>query len=119
MKTLTVLMVSLFLAGIAEAQVVCFQYAGGVVSCDGPGGNTTLAPLGSPNQGVITQHGQGRNTLTPYTIIPPVSSSPRSRDLNESIRPLDPLDRPSYERASPYATSYLSPSAPTDWERGR
>ena len=114
MRTLTVLIASLFMAGIAEAQVACFQYSGGMVSCDGPSGNTTIAPLGTPNQGVITEYGRGRNSLTPYTIIPPASSSSRPRDLNESIRPLDRLDRPSYERESPYAPTYQSPYPPTD-----
>ena len=85
---LLLLVTRLFIAGMAEGQVACFQYSGGVVSCDGPSGNTTIAPLGTPNQDVVTEHGHGRNSLTPYTIIPPASSSPRSRDLNESIRPL-------------------------------
>jgi hypothetical protein len=111
---LLLLITSLFIAEIAEAQIACFQYSGGVVSCDGPSGNTTIAPLGTPNQGVITEHGHGRNSLTPYTIIPPASSSPRSRDLNESIRPLDRLDRPSYERDSPYTPTYRNPYTPTD-----
>lgn len=70
MKTLTVLIASLFMAGIAEAQVACFQYSGGVVSCDGPSGNTTIAPL-TQNRGVITE-------VMPIRLTPVLRENPRS-----------------------------------------
>lgn len=87
MKILAFLFV-LFPAG-AFAQVACFNYPGGIVSCDGPSGNTTINPL-SPTQGVITQHGHGRNSLEPYTIINPTPSGPR-RESDYSLTPLTPL----------------------------
>ena len=67
MKILAFLFV-LFLPSSAWSQIACFNY-GSIVSCDGPSGNTTIAPLSS-SQGIITQHGNGRSTLEPYTIIP-------------------------------------------------
>lgn len=84
MKILALLFV-LFPTG-AFAQVACFSYAGGVLSCDGPSGNTTITPLGN-NSGVITQHGQGHNSLEPYTIITPTPSRP-SQESDYSLTPL-------------------------------
>ena len=66
----------LFAPNTAYLQVTCFSYAGGVLSCDGPRGNTTITPL-SPSQGVILSDRYG---MEPYTIMPPSSSAPSRPD---------------------------------------
>lgn len=78
------LLVFLLIPVVSDGQVNCFQYPGGVLSCDGPSGNTTIQQF-SPGAGVITQHGRGNNSLSPYTITPAPAPS---RDLNRAIVPL-------------------------------
>jgi hypothetical protein len=95
MRTLiigTATMAVLLFPYIAFSQLNCFQYAGGVISCDSRQGNTTIAPLGG-NSGVITQHGHGRNSLQPYTIMP--SQWDRYMEREQSSGRSD-LDRPVY-----------------------
>ena len=80
------LLTLLFVPTISESQTVCFQYAGGVISCDrGEGRNTTQVPF-TKDSGIITTE----KSLEPYTLFPPGDSSP-SRPLDRAIRPLDPL----------------------------
>ena len=85
----TFLVMFLFIPDTAQPQVGCFAYAGGVLSCDGPRGNTTITPL-SPSQGVIRSDGYGTE---PYTILPPSSSTLSRRDDSFSSRPIEPLNR--------------------------
>lgn len=82
----------LFIPPVASAQISCFTYYGGVLSCDSSSSNTTIAPFGDSGQGVITEYGSGRNTLEPYTIITPQPRSTRSsRGYNLDLQPLAPL----------------------------
>lgn len=54
MKKLLILVPFLCLPAIGQSQTVCFQYAGGVISCDrGEGRNTTQVPL-TRDSGIIT-----------------------------------------------------------------
>lgn len=54
MKKLLILVPLLCLPAIGQSQTVCFQYAGGVISCDrGEGRNTTQVPL-TRDSGIIT-----------------------------------------------------------------
>ena len=84
----TFLAMFLFTPDTAYLQVTCFSYAGGVLSCDGPHGNTTITPL-SPSQGVIQSDRYGTE---PYTILPPSSSAPSRRDDSFSSHPIEPLN---------------------------
>lgn len=70
----------------AMGQVACFNY-GSIVSCDGPRGNTMIAPL-SPSQGIISGSREGQSYLEPYTVIP---STPRHDSF--SSHPIEPLNR--------------------------
>jgi hypothetical protein len=46
MKLLLATFLAMFLIpGIAKSQVSCFGYGSGIVSCDGPRGNTTIVPF--------------------------------------------------------------------------
>lgn len=102
---LIILMALLLLYSPAFAQVACFDY-GSMLSCDGPAGNTTIAQL-TDRQGVITQHGHGRNTLEPYTIIAP---KPRPhRNDGPSIGPFAPL-APSMSLGPPAMSGVELPS---------
>jgi hypothetical protein len=85
----TFLAMFLFIPDTAQPQVGCFAYSGGVLSCDGPSGNTTITPL-SPTQGVIRSDRYGTE---PYTILPPSSSAPSRRDESFSSAPIEPLER--------------------------
>lgn len=78
----------LFIPPVASAQISCFTYYGGVLSCDSSIGNTTITPL-NDRSGVITQYGNGRNTLEPYTVIGAPREEPRDRHRN-------PYSSPSY-----------------------
>lgn len=72
MKTLLILLASLLLAVVAEAQVSCVQI-GQFLSCDGPRGrNTTQLDLGN-GMGVITDQG---GNVEPYAILPPKTTRP-------------------------------------------
>jgi hypothetical protein len=83
MKRLLVLVSLLCPAVIANSQTVCFEYAGGVISCDrGDGRSSTRVPL-SRNQGVI----QTEKGIEPYTIF----QAPSTRD-SFSSRPIEPLE---------------------------
>jgi hypothetical protein len=64
-----------------------------IISCDGPRGNTTIAPL-SRSQGVLQGDRDGESYLEPYTLIPP-SSSRDSFGFRDSFssRPTEPLRR--------------------------
>ena len=87
----TLLAMFLFIPSVAMPQVSCFAYGSGpgsLLSCDGPRGNTTIAPL-SKNQGIIQGDRDGQSFMEPYTIFP---SSPR-RDESFSSRPIEPLNR--------------------------
>lgn len=83
------LLIALILLALPSAvlsQVRCFDY-GGMVSCDGPSGNTLITPF-SPGNGVIMQRGEWGSSITPYTVF----EAPRvNRDLNKAIAPLKPL----------------------------
>lgn len=50
--------ISTLLAGVAEAQITCFQYGGGMISCDGPNGLYSLQQEFSPGMGVISGQSQ-------------------------------------------------------------
>jgi hypothetical protein len=92
MKRLLVLVSLLCLPVIADSQTMCFEYAGGVISCDrGDGRSSTQVPL-SGNQGVI----QTEKGIEPYTLFPAPSTrdSFRSRPI-EPLEPLRSLDLPS------------------------
>lgn len=64
------------LAAPAFAQVTCFNYAGGMVSCVGPHGSTrTLVPFsGSGGRSGIMTDERGR--MEPYNILPSQPSRP-------------------------------------------
>jgi hypothetical protein len=92
MKKLLILLPLLCLPVIAHSQTVCFEYAGGVISCDrGDGRSSTQVPL-SRNQGVL----QTEKGIEPYTLFPAPSTreSFRSRPI-EPLEPLRSLDLPS------------------------
>ena len=78
MHTRLVWLLSWLLAGSAEAQVTCFAYPGGGVSCTGPNGQHFLQQEFGSGMGVIS----GRNSydsssyMEPYAIIPPPVSRP-------------------------------------------
>jgi hypothetical protein len=82
------------LPSLSHSQIACFNY-GSMLSCDGPSGNTTIAPL-SRSQGIISGDRYGESYLEPYTIMPPSSrDNYSSRDSFSStpIEPLQDLDR--------------------------
>lgn len=98
MRTLLKLVLLLMLIPVgSEAGINCFAYPGGVLSCDGDNGNTTIQQF-SPTQGVITQSGRGNNAMTPYTITPAPAPS---RDLNRTIEPLGLLPSTLYQNTIP------------------
>jgi hypothetical protein len=85
MKRLLVLVSLLCLPVIADSQTMCFEYAGGVISCDrGDGRSSTQVPL-SRNQGVL----QTEKGMEPYTLFP--APSPRDSFRSRPIEPLEPL----------------------------
>lgn len=90
MIILLVLLAFTAMSAPAYSQISCFQYAGGVTSCDTPRGNTTITEL-SPGQGIITQQGRHGSTIEPYTII----GQDRERRSGYSSTPFLGLDRPS------------------------
>ena len=101
MLALIVLLASMAMSIPAYSQIACFQYPGGVTSCDGPrGGNTTIVPL-SRTQGIITQQNSSGSTMDPYSIM-----GQDNRRSSGGIEPLDRLERlPSYgssQRSSSY-----------------
>jgi hypothetical protein len=90
---LLLFIVMLFVPVLAESQVACFQYSS-MVSCDGPGGNTTTAPL-SRNSGIITQRNSSGSSMEPYTIIG------QDRHRSGGIEPLPQIERlPSMDNGS-------------------
>lgn len=70
MTTIILVIVSLFMTGIAEAQISCAQYSNSFY-CIGPNGNTSQTDLGN-GMGVISDD---RGNVTPYAILPPSRSS--------------------------------------------
>jgi hypothetical protein len=114
MKTLLVLLASMLVAGVAQAQVTCTQI-GQFLSCDGPRGqNSTQLDLGN-GMGVISgQSGYGAPSyMEPYAVIPPPSSpstvpAPRApqpprapsfpsggtSDLIQPVEPISPIIAP-------------------------
>ena len=85
MKLLLILIPLLCLPAIADSQTVCFEYAGGVISCDrGDSQYSTQVPL-SRNQGVI----QSERGVEPYTLFP--APSTRESFRSRPIEPLEPL----------------------------
>ena len=87
----TFLAMFLFVPGIAHLQTVCFNYSGGMISCDSSRGNTTIVPFSSTG-GVITH--DHPNSLEPYNIIgqPERHDSFSSRrDDSFSSLPIEPL----------------------------
>jgi hypothetical protein len=94
--TMKILILSLlFLTAMtmpADAQVTCFTYPSGMVSCDSPSGNTIQQDFGN-SQGVILGP---RGEVTPYAIIPPPSTQPpRASErpyLHEQQRPSNYFD---------------------------
>jgi hypothetical protein len=83
MKPQLLFLTLLLVPTISESQTVCFQYAGGVLSCDrGDGRSSTQVPL-SRNQGVI----ESERGIEPYTLFP----APSTRDSFRS-RPIEPLE---------------------------
>jgi len=83
MKKLLILIPLLCLPAIADSQTMCFEYAGGVLSCDRADGRySTQVPL-SRNQGVL----QTEKGIEPYTLFP----APSTRDAFRS-RPIEPLE---------------------------
>jgi hypothetical protein len=83
------LLTLLLVPTISESQTVCFEYSGGVISCDREDSrSSTQVPL-SRNQGVI----QSERGIEPYTLFPAPSTpeSFRSRPI-EPLEPLPSLD---------------------------
>ena len=61
------LIASIVLPSITMAQMTCFQYSGGVISCDGANlSNRTVVPF-SNRGGIITDE---RGRIEPYAILP-------------------------------------------------
>jgi hypothetical protein len=84
-KRLLVLVTLLCLPTFAKSQTVCFEYAGGVISCDrGDSRYSTQLPL-SRNQGVL----QTDKGIEPYTLLP--APSTRESFRSRPIEPLEPL----------------------------
>jgi|GEM_PF-2938734 len=96
------------MCGSTSAQITCFSYPGGMVSCDGPRAlqNTTQIPL-SPNQGVIMDD---RGNLEPYTLIP--SQPQRPPSLWESDRFTRPQGSGTFRDQTGTFGSIQSPSSP-------
>lgn len=76
----------------AGAQVTCFTYSNGLISCDSPSGNTIQQDFGN-GRGVILGP---RGEVTPYATIPsPSARSPRASErpyLHEQQRPSNYFD---------------------------
>lgn len=122
MNTLLILLISLFLAGVAEAQITCFQ-AGGMVSCSGPNGMHSLQQELAPGQGVISGQRQygAPSYMEPYTVLPPPSTLnpfsvappafPQMPAFNQPAQPSTPMFLPGLEPLGTY-TPYSFGSAP-------
>lgn len=111
MHTRLVWLISWLLAGSAEAQVICFAYPGGGVSCSGPNGQHSLQQELGSGMGVISgQSSYGSPSyMESYAIIPPPVSRPSgslptpqapSFQPGRGVEALYGLDRPLY---LPYA----------------
>lgn len=102
MLALIVLLASMAMSIPAYSQISCFQYPGGITSCDGPSGNTTITEF-SRGQGIITQQGRnGSSSMQPYSIIGQ-DNNRRSSSSSERLPELERL--PSYgssQRSSSY-----------------
>jgi hypothetical protein len=83
MKKLLILIPLLCLPAIGDSQTVCFEYSGGVISCD-RAEYSTQVPL-NRNQGVI----QTEKGIEPYTLFPAPSTLDTFR--SRPIEPLEPL----------------------------
>lgn len=108
MKTLLttiMLLIWLLFFASAEAQVTCFSYAGGMVSCNTPNGITRQQDLGS-GMGVFTDE---RGNITPYAVIPPPSTSrPRASERPSLYEPSS-RDQDPYRRESGSSSESTSP----------
>jgi hypothetical protein len=71
--------------GASHAQVSCFSYPGGVVSCDGPRGQHTEQWEMSPGQGMLYDQ---RGNVQPYAVFPtpPSALSPTRPGLGAPYR---------------------------------
>jgi hypothetical protein len=83
MKKLLILFPLLCVPSIGESQTVCFEYAGGVISCDRSDGRySTQVPFTNRSGIIDTENG-----IEPYTLFP----APSTRDAFRS-RPIEPLE---------------------------
>lgn len=99
MKNILWLIVFIALTATAEAQVTCFTYSNGMVSCNTPTGTTSQIPFGSSGGWMQGADGEGQ----PYTIMPPLTTSQNSQ-LLAPMQPLAPL------APLPYTITPLMPS---------
>lgn len=111
-------LLALVLPNLSRSQIACFNY-GSMLSCDGPRGNTIIAPLG-PSGGVIHGDRDGRSFMEPYTVFPP-SSSREAFSSSGSLFVSPDVARDSYTSGSrPYESSardsYTSGSRPYERE---
>jgi len=83
MKMLLVLLFSLLLAGVAQAQITCTQ-VGQFMNCDGPRNqNSTQLDLGN-GMGVITD---SQGNVTPYTMLTPQTTRPSTVPAPQAPQP--------------------------------
>lgn len=106
MKTLMLVIVSLFMAGMAEAQISCTQ-AGKSVICMGPNQSmTTQTDLGNGMGIIMDQDGR----MESYAIQP----APRSSSRSYGIQPLQPLAPLPSLPSSRWTPSPYGPLPPAD-----
>ena len=98
---LFIVMLSVSVPAIADAQIFCSQLGGGTTVCDSASGSTSITEL-SPGMGIITRQGRdGSSSMDPYTIIG--QDNNRNSYRSDRLPELEPL--PSYgssQRSSSY-----------------
>jgi len=110
MKMLLVLLISLFWAAVAVAQVTCVQY-GQFLSCDGPWNqNFTQLDLGN-GMGVITD---SKGNVIPYAVLTP--QSPQAPQAPQLLFVPFSNDAPRAPTSGWEALAPQAPRAPSSWE---